>query len=94
LYRVSLKYEFANNHQFAYRIIGNGQNEGLTRTIRLTLNRGANAPQNQWDIIARLAIQNIIILMSYLEAHLPPECQYNALNNRSNYNDNKLKQME
>jgi N-glycosylase/DNA lyase len=36
--------------------MGNGAKNGDTRSIKLTIPRGLNAPQDQWDEIAQQAV--------------------------------------
>ena len=41
---------------FGDGILGNGAKNGKTRSIKLTIPRGLNAPPNEWDEIAQLAV--------------------------------------
>ena len=52
------------NHDFGQGILGNGDNNGITRSIRLTITQGLNAPQNQWDEIARQAVTAMVTLFA------------------------------
>jgi hypothetical protein len=63
----------ANNHLFAHGIQGNGFNERTTRSIKLTLQRGANSPREEWDDIALTSVNNMDILIHYLEPYLTAE---------------------
>jgi hypothetical protein len=63
----------ANNHLFEEGICGNGANGGITRSIKLTLDRGANSNPGEWDAIALNAADNMVKLIHYLEPHLPSE---------------------
>jgi hypothetical protein len=49
-------------HDFGDGILGNGVNNGETRSIKLTIPRGLNAPQNQWDEIAQQAVAAMVTL--------------------------------
>ena len=46
----------AIGHDFGDGIMGNGAKNGDTRSIKLTIPRGLNAPQDQWDEIAQQAV--------------------------------------
>ena len=43
-------------HDFGDGIMGNGADNGITRSIKLTIPCGLNAPRNKWDEIAGQAI--------------------------------------
>jgi hypothetical protein len=53
-----------NNHDFGDHIVGNGAANGKTRSVKLTLNRGLNAPQNEWDEIAKESVSNMKVLFN------------------------------
>ena len=53
-----------NGHDFGDGIVGNGAKNGRTRSIKLTWPRGLNAPQNQWDEIARQAVSVMTTLFN------------------------------
>ena len=40
------------NDDFGDGIVGNGTRNGKTRSLKLTVPRGLNAPKNQWDEVA------------------------------------------
>lgn len=45
-----------DGHDFGDGIRGNGERNGITRSLKLTIPRGLNAPQNEWDEIANEAV--------------------------------------
>ena len=49
-------------HDFGDGILGNGANNGETRSIKFTIPRGLNAPQNEWDEIAQQAVAAMVTL--------------------------------
>jgi hypothetical protein len=51
-----------DGHDFGDGILGNGENNGITRSLKLTIPRGLNAPQNEWDEIANEAVSAMITL--------------------------------
>ena len=51
-------------HDFGDGIMGNGANNGITRSIKLTIPHGLNAPQNEWDEIAQQAVAAMITLFT------------------------------
>jgi hypothetical protein len=63
----------ANNDLFAHGIQGNGINNRTTRSIKLTLNGGANSPREEWNDIALTAAITMDTLIYYLEPYLPAE---------------------
>jgi hypothetical protein len=52
------------NHDFGNGIRGNGANNGKTRSIKLTIPRALNAPQNEWDEIAHQAVAAMATLFN------------------------------
>lgn len=52
----------AKGHDFGDDIMGNGGANGKTRSIKLTVRRGLNAPQNEWDGIGRQAVSAMNVL--------------------------------
>jgi hypothetical protein len=50
------------DHNFGDGINGNGFKGGITRSIKLTINRGLNAPKNEWDEIAQNAVGAMVTL--------------------------------
>jgi hypothetical protein len=52
------------NDDFGDSIVGNGAKNGKTRSIKLTVRRGLNAPQNQWDEVARQAVSAMCVIFS------------------------------
>lgn len=52
------------NHDFGDGIHGNGAKNGLTRSIKLTISRGLDAPQNEWDEIAQQAVAAMATLFN------------------------------
>ena len=51
-------------HDFGDGILGNGARNGRTRSIKLTIPRGLNAPENQWDEIAQQAVAAMVTLFN------------------------------
>jgi len=52
------------NHDFGQSIQGNGANNGRTRSIRLTIPHGLNAPRDQWTTIANQAVAAMVTLFA------------------------------
>lgn len=44
------------DHDFGDGIMGNGAKNGVTRSLKLTVARGLNTPQNEWDKIAKQTV--------------------------------------
>lgn len=69
-YDALRKFLGMTGHDFGDRITGNGAKNGKTRSIKLTVDRGLNAPQNEWDQIARQAVAAMTTLFDRVCEHL------------------------
>lgn len=52
------------DHDFGNGILGNGAKNGRTRSIKLTVPRGLNAPPSEWDEIAQQAVAAMTTLFN------------------------------
>ena len=52
------------NHDFGDGIMGNGGENGQTRSIKLTIHPGLHAPKNEWDKIAQQAVAAMVTLFN------------------------------
>jgi hypothetical protein len=50
------------DHDFGDGIMGNGAKNAQTRSIKITIHQGLNAPQNEWANIARQAVAAMVTL--------------------------------
>ena len=52
------------NHDFGQGILGNGAKNGKTRSIKLTITHGLNAPSASWNTIAQDAVTAMVTLFA------------------------------
>ncbi len=69
-YNALRKYLGVTDHNFGDGIRGNGAKNGKTRSIKLTVPQGLNAPQNDWHAIADQAVDAMAILFDRVCEHL------------------------
>jgi hypothetical protein len=70
---ILIRYRFpnGNEHNFGHEILGNGANDGATRSIYTSIDLGANSFNQDGFQIAIQSVNKMMTLINHIEPHLP-----------------------